>query len=197
MAKGCSLYLPFFPLLRLSFSVLLLLSFSPYASRFCPLFFRSFSLFPIPLLFLHVPHLVCFARDFSWNLKFFVVRSQSSLLGDRFFIPVYERFNFFFLLSLSVSTVSLFFSLSVVLPIARAFTRPPPGSRSVLLHRNFRHLYLPPGNLIVSQRGWFAASEGPKEREILLREMFRRFPVATGRKATFVGEAFSLGQRDL
>lgn len=111
MAKGCSLYLPFFPLLRLSFSVLLLLSFSSYASRFCPLFFPSFSLFPIPLLFLHVPHLVCFARDFSWNLKFFVVRSQSSLLGGRFFIPVYERFNFFSSFCLCLYLPFLFFSL--------------------------------------------------------------------------------------
>lgn len=115
MAKGCSLYLPFFPLLRLSFSVLLLLSFSSYASRFCPLFFRSFSLFPIPLLFLHVPHLVCFARDFSWNLKFFVVRSQSSLLGGRFFIPVYERFNFF-LPSVSVFIYRFSFFLSFRCP---------------------------------------------------------------------------------
>lgn len=82
---------------------------------FLPPFFRSFSLFPIPLLFLHVPHLVCFARDFSWNLKFFVVRSQSSLLGGRFFIPVYERFNFF-LPSVSVCIYRFSFFLSFRCP---------------------------------------------------------------------------------
>lgn len=113
MAKGCSLYPPFFPSPSFYISLSIFLSsLLPCASPPLLLLLPLVLSISLSLFHLRVPHLVCFARDFSWNPVFFVVASQSSLLRRPFSIPACGRFNFFFS---SPCVVLLYFYLSLVL----------------------------------------------------------------------------------